>query len=78
MYIVRQKNSAIVWDKAKNRPLAQFVDGVFETDDKAVADALAAAGYIVEYDGEPEADAEAETEPETPAETTKRKQKAKE
>jgi len=50
MYIVTQKTASVVWDGIAKRPLAQFVNGVFETGDKAVADALKAAGYDVMTD----------------------------
>jgi len=48
MYTVQQKGGALVWDKDKNRLLAQFTGGVFMTGNKTVADALAAVGYVVE------------------------------
>ena len=37
----------IVWDAAAKAPLCKFVKGVFETNDKKVADKLKAMGHTV-------------------------------
>lgn len=49
MYRIEKKpNTAnILWDAESNKPLCRFTDGVLETDDKALADALKAKGYTV-------------------------------
>jgi hypothetical protein len=49
--------ATIVWDPDKDKPLAEFVDGQFYTEDDAVAEKLIAAGY-------PEVSLEATTPPE--------------
>lgn len=51
MYNVKGKG--LVWDAEKDAPLARFVDGVFSTTDKAVADKLAKLGYEVEEEKAP-------------------------
>lgn len=37
----------IVWDSEKKAPLCKFVKGVFETNDKQIADKLKAMGHTV-------------------------------
>jgi len=49
MYKVTNKaKNGILWDIKANKPLAKFEEGVFETEDKKVADALKAKGCTVE------------------------------
>lgn len=50
MFIVTKKPKTpnIVWDASAGRPLCRFVNGVFETNDEAVASKLKAMGHIVE------------------------------
>jgi len=55
----------MVWDAEHGKPLCRFKNGVLETDDKTVADKLAAMGYSVENDT-----VEAETAEQTKAVTT--------
>lgn len=43
----KPKTPNILWDSSANRPLCKFVNGVIETNDKAVADKLKAMGYTV-------------------------------
>jgi hypothetical protein len=51
----------MVWDATENKNLCAFVDGVFETEDKAVIEKLIALGYESELiEGEPEPDDEEE------------------
>lgn len=49
MFTVTKKSKTpnTVWDASGNRPLCKFVKGVFETNDKAVADKLKAMGHTV-------------------------------
>lgn len=49
MFIVKKKQGAanIVWDASENVLLCRFVDGVFATGDKSVADKLKALGHEV-------------------------------
>lgn len=42
------KTPNIIWDSANNCPLCRFVNGAFETNDKAIASKLAALGHTVE------------------------------
>jgi hypothetical protein len=42
----RSSLSTIVWDPAKDRPLADFTEGHFTTDDSKVAAKLKALGYL--------------------------------
>lgn len=59
MYVIRSnKSNAIAWDPAENKALCKFKNGIFETQDEALAMRLGALGYAVEKDGE--------TEPEQP------------
>jgi hypothetical protein len=37
--------NGIVWDAERNRPLAEFKDGIFETEDMQTAAKLAGLGY---------------------------------
>lgn len=57
MFTVKKKAKTpnMVWDAANNRPLCKFVKGVFETNDKAVAEKLKGMGYEVtgEADAKP-------------------------
>lgn len=50
MYKITSKaRNGIIWDPKTGKPLAEFKDGVFETDDKKVADALKAVkGCVIE------------------------------
>ena len=49
MYKVTNKaKNGIVWDAKTNKPLAEFINGVFETEDKKVSDALKTRGCTVE------------------------------
>lgn len=41
------KGNGIVWDKDNNKPLAKFTGGSFSTEDRNVAEKLAALGYEV-------------------------------
>ena len=49
MYTVKKKpgTANILWDSTQNRSLCKFVNGVFETGDKGVADKLKALGHTV-------------------------------
>ncbi len=49
MITVKKKplTSNIVWDTEANKPLCKFSKGVFQTNDKEVADKLSALGYEV-------------------------------
>lgn len=51
----KAKTPNMVWDAASNRPLCKFVKGVFETNDKEIADRLAALGHTLtgEADAKP-------------------------
>ena len=51
----KPKTPNMIWDAANNRPLCKFVKGVLETNDKAIADRLAALGHTVmgEADAKP-------------------------
>ena len=50
MFIVTKKPKTpnIVWDASVGRPLCRFVNGVYETNDEAVASKLKEMGYTVE------------------------------
>ena len=48
MYKISGGNNKIIWDKVNNKPLAQFNNGVFETEDKKIADKLKKLDYVVE------------------------------
>lgn len=56
----------IVWDTETNKPLCKFNKGVFQTNDKVIADKLAALGHKVtgEVDGVEEEKTEASDETE--------------
>lgn len=43
----KPKTPNMVWDASNNRPLCKFVKGVFETNDKTIADKLKALGHSV-------------------------------
>ncbi len=43
----KAKGTGMVWDNEKNVPLCEFKGGVFETEDKKVADKLERMGYEV-------------------------------
>lgn len=42
--------ATVVWDPKANKPMAEFVNGLFETSDKRVIDALLSFGYQMESD----------------------------
>ncbi len=44
----KPKTPNILWDASGNRPLCKFVNGVFETNDEALASKLKDLGYAVE------------------------------
>lgn len=44
------KGAGIVWDSVNNAPLATFAGGVFETENKKVADRLKELGFEVTGD----------------------------
>lgn len=50
MFIITKKSKTpnIVWDSSTNNPLCKFVQGVFETNDQALAHKLKEMGYFVE------------------------------
>lgn len=48
MFTVTGKKTGVIWDGEKNRPLAAFKDGVFYTEDQAIAEKLKAMGLTVE------------------------------
>ena len=50
MFTIAGKKGGIIWDVENNCRLAHFKDGVFQTEDKAVAKKLKALGYEVEGD----------------------------
>ena len=49
MYKVKKKPHTpnIVWDAERKTLLCKFVNGIFETDNKRIADALKAKGHTV-------------------------------
>ena len=49
MFTVKKKlgTANIVWDSTKDRPLCKFVKGVFNTNDKGIAEKLKALGHTV-------------------------------
>lgn len=52
MYVIRSdKPNAIAWDSAANKALCKFKDGIFETQDEALAMRLGALGYAVKKSG---------------------------
>lgn len=57
MYKVTKKPNTpnVIWDSVNKTPLCKFVSGVFETNDKKVADKLKAMGHTVtgEADAKP-------------------------
>lgn len=55
---VRGNLESVVWDTEKNCPLANFVDGLFETRDSRVVEKLKEFGYktLDEYQNGPPAD----------------------
>ena len=48
MYKATGRKGGIVWDTDNNRPLARFVDGLYQTGDIKTAQKLKALGYSVE------------------------------
>jgi spermidine/putrescine-binding protein len=52
MFTVKKKalTSNIIWDAENNQPLCRFVNGIFQTEDKAAASKLAEMGYEVTSD----------------------------
>lgn len=50
MYTVHKKphGSNLIWNHAKNEPLLEFKNGVFETEDRELAKLLLSRGYIVD------------------------------
>lgn len=62
MFTVKKKtNSAnIVWDVENNRPLCKFVNGVYTTNNKDIADKLKALGYTVTGKAESKTDGAAD------------------
>lgn len=45
--VKKEKTANIVWDEKAGKPLCRFVNGVFETDDKELADRLKGMGHQV-------------------------------
>jgi hypothetical protein len=72
MYIVKNKAKSpkTVWDKKENKPLLTFKGGLFETEDKTIADKAKKLGYEVDKVGS----AKAPEDPEDPEETPDNKQ----
>ena len=70
MYIVKNKAKSpkIVWDGKANKPLLKFEGGLFETEDKTIADKAKKLGYEVDKVDSPKApeDPEAPKAPEDP------------
>ena len=53
MYVIKSnKPNAILWDPSQNKTLCRFKGGVFETNNKPLAEKLVALGFEVEGDGE--------------------------
>ena len=75
MYIVKNKAKSpkTVWDKKDNKPLLTFKGGLFETEDKAIADKAKKLGYEVDKVNSPEAPEDPKA-PEDPEGTPDNKQ----
>lgn len=43
----KEKTSNIIWNSDKNCPLCKFINGVYETKDKSIAEKLKKMGYTV-------------------------------